>query len=147
MNKLKSVLIVLCCALAVTVQAEDMSDKRKALLMGLYPPDLIMRKQQELGITSEQRGSIQKVVQAFQLEVSDLQWTLQSEQQLLREKLSGNRINTDEALEQAETLLAVESAFKLAHLRLLIAIKNELTLDQISMIDRMIKQKVSDRGT
>ena len=66
---------------------------------------------------------------------------MQNEQQLMRQSFSGYHITTDEALARAERVLGMESEFKLAHFRLLIATKNELTEKQIDMINRFVKQK------
>jgi hypothetical protein len=149
MKTIKALLAVvgLCCAsLAWADMMDDARGKREALLMGLYPPDLIMRHQQRLGITAEQRGRIQEAVQAFQSEVADLQWNLQSEQQQLKQVLGGYSVEAGQALPQAEKVLQLESEFKLAHFRMLIAIKNELTRAQIDMIRRGIRQKMAERG-
>jgi hypothetical protein len=61
--------------------------------------------------------------------------------QLLRQSFSGYSIATEAALAQAERVLGLESGFKLAHFKLLIAIKNELTEKQIDMINGFIKQR------
>jgi hypothetical protein len=143
MKLLKVLLIAISFSAFVPAQAAGLdTDKnnREVLMMGLYPPDIIMRHQQRLGITDDQRSSISKAVQKFQSEVAELQWTLQNEQQLLRQSFSGYSIATEAALTQAERTLGFESEFKLAHFRLLIAIKNELTEKQIDMINRFIKQ-------
>ena len=66
---------------------------------------------------------------------------MQSEQQLLRQSFAGYTIKTEESLAQAKKVLALESSFKLAHFRLLIAIKNALTEEQIDVINREIKAK------
>ena len=108
--------------------------------MGLYPPDLIMRHQQRLGITDDQRDEMLKQVRAFQDDVADLQWNLQNEQQLLRQTLTQNRIDQEAAMPQVEQVLQMESKFKRAHFRLLIAIKNALTEEQISMIREHLRR-------
>jgi hypothetical protein len=144
MKPLKVLLIAISFCAFVPAQAAGLDgekNNREVIMMGLYPPDIIMRHQQRLGITNDQRSSISKAVQKFQSEVAELQWTLQNEQQLLRQSFSGYSIATEEALAQAERVLGLESGFKLAHFRLLIAIKNELTEKQIDMIDGFIKQK------
>ena len=108
--------------------------------MGLYPPDIIMRHQQRLGITDEQRAAISEAVKKFQTDVAGLQWTLQNDQQLLVQALSGYKVDAKEALAQAEHVLALESQFKLLHFELLIATKNELTEVQIDMLRRFIRE-------
>ena len=118
-------------------------DNREVLRMGLYPPDILMRQQQKLGITSEQRTGIAALVHDFQGEVTELQWAMPNEQQKLRKLLSEPKIDPELALAQAGQVLEMESRFKLAHFDLLIAIKNTLTEAQIEMLDRVIRRRVS----
>ncbi len=114
---------------------------RQIFMMGLYPPDVLMRHQQRLGITDEQRSAISGAIKQFQSEVAELQWSLQNEQQKLRQDLSGYEIETESALAQAARVLEMESEFKLAHFRLLFAIKNELTDEQIDRINERLRQR------
>jgi len=149
MKPLKALLFAISFCLATLAQAEMMAGehgKREALKMGLYPPDIIMRHQQRLGITNAQRKQITDAVKTFQSEVAELQWTMQSEQQLMRQSFAGYTIDTDKSLDQAEKVLALESSFKLSHFRLLIAIKNVLTEEQIDQINREIRKKRAENA-
>ena len=141
------------CALAISsaIQAQpqgaDRTFKHREILrMGLYPPDIIMRHQQRLGITGEQREIIAGAVSKFQTDVAGLQWELQNEQQLLQQSLSGYRVETADTLVQVEKVLELESQFKLLHFELLIAIKNALTEKQIDTIRTRIRQLQKERG-
>lgn len=148
MKLIKLLITATCFTLATLAQADILRDaqgNREALNMGLYPPDIIMRHQERLGITEAQRDLIVSAVKTFQSEVADLQWTMQSKQQLLRQSFAGYTINTEESLALAKQVLALESNFKLAHFRLLIAIKNALTKEQIEEIDREIKLKRDEK--
>jgi Spy/CpxP family protein refolding chaperone len=144
MKPIKALLLAVSFCIIALAQADGLAEersKREVIMMGLYPPDIIMRHQLRLGITSEQRDTIAKAVQQFQSDVAELQWNMQSDQQLLRQSLDEYPINTEKSLAQAEHVLGLESRFKLAHFKLLIAIKNTLTEEQIAMIDNGIKQK------
>lgn len=144
MRLMKVLLLSACLGVAALGQAQaPMVDKNKLKVigLGLYPPDLIMRHQQQLGITDDQRTTISQAVAAFQSEVSELQWNLQNGQQLLKQLLEANPIELQDSLAQAESVLEMESSFKLAHFRLLITIKNTLTGEQVSTIDGLIKEK------
>ena len=140
--------IILCTVLltlaatvgAQTLDTDNPRSHREVLAMGLYPPDLIMRHQQRLGITDAQRDEMLKQVRAFQDDVADLQWNLQNEQQLLRQTLAQDRIDLETAMPQVEQVLRMESEFKRAHFRLLIAIKNALTEEQIGMIREYLRR-------
>jgi len=143
MNRLTFLVFTVFLALSSATQAQlaDSADKRAALKMGLYPPDIIMRHQQRLGITPAQRSEMTAAVREFQSEVAELQWTLQSEQQTLRQSLASVDIDSKAALAQVDTVLALENEFKRAHFRLLIAIKNALTEDQVDMINQEMRKR------
>ncbi len=144
MKLIKSLLLAACLCFTALAQAQGpIADKNKLKVigLGLYPPDLIMRHQQQLDITDGQRSTISQAVTAFQSEVSELQWNLQNGQQLLKQSLETSPINLEDSLAQAESVLAMESSFKLAHFRLLITIKNTLTDEQVATIDGLIKEK------
>jgi len=147
MNSVKLILatLMIFCVTGVAAQDPAIADKdnREVLRMGLYPPDILMRQQQRLGITSEQRAAIATLVRNFQGEVTELQWAMPNEQQKLRKLLTASTIEPEAALAQAAQVLKMESEFKLAHFELLIAIKNALTEEQINMLNRAIRRRIS----
>jgi Spy/CpxP family protein refolding chaperone len=146
MNSIKLLLMAVMLCWVSTVSAQNFTvgekDNRKVLLMGLYPPDILMRQQQRLGITGEQRTEIAALVRDFQGDVSELQWSMPAEQQKLREMLDKPDIDAEVALAQAARVLTMESEFKLAHFKLLIGIKNKLSDEQIDMLDRAISRRL-----
>lgn len=143
---------LLLSALPAVAQMGDIGEldgpraNRQLLSMGLYPPDLIMRHQQALGITAAQRKRMLKLVQEFQAEVAEIQWNLQNEQQLMRQALAETSIDTQKVLPQVESVVKMESQFKLAHFKLLIAIKNELTEEQVNAIAERLQQLRQRKG-
>ena len=146
---MKSAKLLLACLLvcwvsltAAQTPAGGEKDHREVLRMGLYPPDILMRRQQVLGISSEQRKEIAALVQEFQGRVTELQWAMPNEQQKLKIMLGASDIDSEAALAQAAQVLTMESEFKLAHFELLIAIKNELTDEQINILDKAIQRRL-----
>ncbi|MFK8048136.1 MAG: hypothetical protein AB8B81_06875 [Halioglobus sp.] len=149
MNTFKALLIALSFYLATMAQAADLEGwqgKRDILKMGLYPPDIIMRHQQKLGVSVAQRKKITGAVKAFQSDIAELQWSLENEQQIMRQTLIGHPIASGDALQQVERVLSLESQFKLAHFKLLIAIKNELSDEQIDLLQRTLKRRMEAKG-
>jgi len=147
---MKTVTLVLAIAMAFPIAAATAQtavigkkDNRELLRLGLYPPDILMRRQQELGITSEQRAEIAAQVRKFQEEVTELQWDMPAEQQKLQQILGESAIEPDKALAQAARVMEMETQFKLAHFKMLIAIKNTLTDGQIDMINSGIRRRLS----
>lgn len=134
--------LALAAGAAVGQNIGPHGDNRELLRMGLYPPDILMRHQQEIGITGAQRKAIAALVRDFQGEITELQWAMPSEQQKLRDMLHENGIDSAAALAQAKKVLDMETEFKMAHFELLIAIKNELTAEQIKNIDETIRRRL-----
>jgi len=57
--------------------------------------------------------------------------------------LRQDTVDSAAALEQVEKVLGMETQFKIAHFELLIAIKNELTPEQIKGIDEAVRRRLS----
>lgn len=146
MNPVKLLLTALAFALAASAAVgqnlKPNGDNRELLRMGLYPPDILMRYQQEIGISSDQRKTIAGLVRDFQGEITELQWAMPNEQQKLRKLLTQDSVDAGAALAQVEKVLGMESEFKTAHFELLIAIKNELTAEQISQINETVRRRL-----
>jgi len=96
----------------------------------LFPPELVMQHQQEIGLRPEQRATITKAIQDFQTRVVDLQWRMQEQSQRLAGLLDKPAVDQTAALAQVDELLGVEREVKRAHLTLLIQIKNALSAEQ-----------------
>lgn len=100
----------------------------------LVPPELVMQHQRRLGLTEQQRATITGAVKELQGKAVDLQWRLQEDQQRLAELLAGPSVDAAAALAQVERLLDVERQIKMAHLTMLIRIKNTLTPEQQAIL-------------
>ena len=96
----------------------------------LFPPELVMQHQQEIGLRPEQRATITKAIQDFQTRVVDLQWRMQEQSQRLTTLLDKPVVDQTAALAQVDELLGVEREVKRSHLTLLIQIKNALSAEQ-----------------
>ena len=96
MRLAKLLLVTLLCSASLGVAAQDPTvdrkDRREVLKMGLYPPDILMRQQQRLGITDKQRQSIAALVKTFQNGVTELQWSMPNEQQQLQQLLRSHPV-------------------------------------------------------
>jgi Spy/CpxP family protein refolding chaperone len=96
----------------------------------LFPPELVMQHQQDIGLRAEQRASITKAIQDFQTKVVDLQWRMQDQSQRLATLLEKPAVDQAAALAQVDEVLGVEREVKRAHITLLIQIKNTLSAEQ-----------------
>ncbi|MCK6554812.1 periplasmic heavy metal sensor [Candidatus Binatia bacterium] len=96
----------------------------------LFPPNLIMRHDSDLGLSDKQREVIATQIEDAQKTLVSLQWAIERESQKLDKILEPARVDEAAALEQVDRVMAAEQQLKKAHLTLLIRIKNELTAAQ-----------------
>ena len=100
----------------------------------VFPPDVIMEHQRELGLTDQQkafmRGEINKTSTVF----NDLQWQLQDAMEALRDTMKVDQVNEQLALAQLDKVLDAEREIKKLHMALAIRIKNNLTADQVQKL-------------
>ncbi len=93
----------------------------------LYPPELVMSHQRELGIDDRQREAIIEQIEKAQSQIVKLQWQMQAASEQLVKLLDAPRVDEAQALAQAERVMTLERDFKKVHLALLIRIRNVLT--------------------
>ena len=96
----------------------------------IFPPELVMQHQQEIGLTDEQRTYIIAEIGNAQQKATDLQWKLQREMEALGAVLKADPVNEQSVLAQLDRVLASEREIKRAQLTLVTRIKNKLTPEQ-----------------
>ena len=126
--------VLLVTAPAAVARADERTD---AIAERLFPPELIMANQGELGIDARQREAIVKEVQALQSRVVEIQWQLQGATEALLKLLDAPRVDEAKALAQADALMGLEREVKRAHLAALIRIRNLLTDAQRAKLARL----------
>lgn len=93
----------------------------------LYPPELVMSHQRELGVDDRQRDAIIEQIEKAQSQIVKLQWQMQAASEQLVKLLDAPRVDEAQALAQAERVMTLERDLKKVHLALLIRIRNVLT--------------------
>ena len=96
----------------------------------LFPPELVMQHQQEIGLTDEQRAYIIGEIQSMQRSAAETQWKLQREVETMSTIVEQDQIDTDKMLAQLDRILALERDIKRLQLTLLARVKNRLTPEQ-----------------
>ena len=102
-----------------------------------FPPDLVMRYQNEIQLKKEQKELIIGVVEEAQKTFNRLQWDLQNEMTALQKLLAESLINGTKVLEQLDKVLDQERMIKKAQITLMIRVKNALTDDQKEKLNAM----------
>jgi Spy/CpxP family protein refolding chaperone len=96
----------------------------------LFPPELVMRYQQRIGLRAEQRTTITDAIQQLQSKMINEQWRMQEETQKLGQLLQTTPVSESAVLAQVDRVLSIERDVKRAHMALLVRIKNTLTREQ-----------------
>lgn len=110
-------------------------------LMGnLFPPELIMQNQEAIGLTEEQRTFMIGEVQRTQGQVFGTQWRLQSAVERLGAMVRGDHPDEAQALQQLDSVLALEREMKRAQIGLLVRLKARLTPEQQAMLRQRMPQ-------
>jgi Spy/CpxP family protein refolding chaperone len=118
------------CALISCFALPARADGPDPIAARLFPPELIMGHQKEIGLEDKQRQAIVAEVQKLQGQVVDLQWKMQSAAEELLKLLDEARVDEAKTLAQADQVMGLERDIKRAHLGMLIRIRNVLTAEQ-----------------
>lgn len=105
----------------------------------LFPPDLVMAQQREIGLSDDQRATIVNDLQKSQASFVDLQWKMSTETEQLERLLEGANVNESAVLAQLDRVLAMEREIKRAQVSLLIRVRNTLTPQQQARLTELRK--------
>ena len=135
-------LAALVAALALAAPLSHLSAQGPALqedpLFGnLFPPELIMQHRRAISLTDAQRDAISGLLGQAQGRMVQLQWELLDEMQQLTEIVGATRVDLDRALDQLDNVLDTEKEIKQAHIEMLVRIKNLLSAEQQSALERL----------
>jgi Spy/CpxP family protein refolding chaperone len=106
----------------------------------LFPPELIMKHQRELGIDERQRDAIVAEVQRTQSQLVPMQWQMQGATEQLASLLEAQQVDEARVLAQADKVMSLEREFKRAHLSLLIRLRNLLSDAQRGRLAELRKE-------
>src|SRR5215471_5377183 len=93
----------------------------------LFPPELIMKHQQELGIDDRQKDAILKEIERVHSQLFPAQWQMSAAAEQLSKALEAPKLDESKVLAQADQVMALERDIKRVHLALLIRIRNVLS--------------------
>jgi Spy/CpxP family protein refolding chaperone len=116
-----------------------------AFLRELFPPQLIMRHQSDIGLTDAQRQAITKEMAAAQADVLDVRWKLEEKTAALTKLLSAEKIDETAALTAADEVLKLEERLKRVRLGLMIRVKNQLTPAQQESLKKLMPTGMRER--
>jgi hypothetical protein len=103
----------------------------------LYPPELILDHQAALGLADDARSMILAEMQRAQTRLVQLDASLRLEKERLSVLLDETPVDAPRATTIARGIASIEGEVKVAHLEMLIRIKNTLTGDQRAQLDEL----------
>jgi Spy/CpxP family protein refolding chaperone len=103
----------------------------------IFPPEMIMQHQRELGLTDQQKTFMRAEINKTSTRFNELQWQLQNDMEALHETMKGNTVNEQLALSQLDKVLDGERAIKRLHMEMALRIKNQLTPEQQTKLQEM----------
>jgi len=102
----------------------------------LFTPDLIMRNQDKLNLSSRQVTTIKNEMKTFQSGIVDIQWDLNEAESRLEKELNTDKIDVDRSLATVDSVMKAENDLKKSHLALLIKIRNVLDASQLAELEK-----------
>jgi len=137
MTKFPLVVALVAAATVVTAEARGWAGRGGGrpgppaeISRELFPPELVMRHQEEIGLSEDQKSKLVHAMQEMQSDLVPLQFEMGQAAGKLREALAAPRIDEAKAGDLADRLMALETEIKRRHLTTMIQIKNALTPEQ-----------------
>lgn len=113
---------------SATVRAQQPSNDPLGAYM--FPPELLMENQQELGLSEEKLLLLETELQQAQAKFEELQGRLQAEGEKMIELVKSSIVDESKTLSQLNKILDLEREIKRTQITLLVKIKNNLTAEQ-----------------
>jgi len=150
-TRLPLVVALIAAATVATAQARPWAGRGGSAPSGpeisreLFSPELVMRHQEEIGLSEDQKSKLVHAIQQMQSDLVPLQFEMGEAAGKLREALAAPRIDEDKAGDLADRLMSLETQIKRRHLTTMIRIKNVLTPEQQERLRGLREQEPHGR--
>jgi len=135
----KGLLILLALASLGASVAGAASPKEDVFKGKLFPPNVILENQSDLGLSKQQFTEIRRVVVEVQANVAEHEWDIAEAYQNIMDELDRSPINEEQVLEHVGAALRAENEVKKLQVGMLIQLKNLLTDEQIAQLESLRK--------
>ncbi len=116
-------------------------DRRGDVFKGkLFPPNIILEHQDELGLSKEQFTAIRAAVVAVQANIAEHEWDVREAYQRIMAGLDETPIDEKRVLRDVEAALLAENEVKKKQVAMLIRLKNTLTDGQIEYLESVSRK-------
>lgn len=125
----------ICLLLLSSVAHAQGQGNQKDVFKGkLFPPNIILEHQDELGLSKEQFTAIRAAVVEVQANVAEHEWDLREAYQRVLSELDESPIDEDAVLDNVEAALRAENQVKKLQVAMLIKLRNLLTDEQVAYL-------------
>ena len=132
---MKGLLLILAASCVLAGPAAAQGEKGDVFKGKLFPPNVILENQAELGLSKEQFTAIKKAVVEVQANVAEHEWDVREAYMSIMAELDKSPINEDKALEYVNAALLAENQVKKEQMAMLIRLKNLLTDEQRAYLE------------
>jgi Spy/CpxP family protein refolding chaperone len=119
----------------------SMGPQRDPMHENLFPPEMILRHENDIGLTDDQKKAVREAVLNAQTQFTKLQWEMQDAHQALAKLVKEDKIDEAKSVEQLDKVLKAETEMKRLQLSLAIQLKNQLTSAQIKQLQELKPDK------
>lgn len=124
---------------SISVMAQQPRPEQDPIGENLFPPELVLQHQKEIGLDEAQKTFVRSEISKAQGRFTDLQWQLQDAMESLAALLSKSNADEQQVLAQLEKVLNVEREIKKLQITLMLRIKNKLSPDQQARLRQLRK--------
>ena len=133
----KGIFLVMALTCLVLGNATAAGPKDDVFKGKLFPPNIILEHQTELGLSKAQFTAIREAVVDVQAGVAEHEWDMREAYQALMLELDKAPIDEDRVLELATKALLAENQVKKKQMGMLVRLKNLLTEEQVIYLESL----------
>ncbi len=137
---IRTVLVIVLIATASLNTLAQENPGKDPMHEFFYPPELVMRYQNEIQLTKEQKEIVISAAEEAQAKFTRLQWNLQAEVTALQKLLAESSVKETLVIAQLDKVLDQERLIKKSQITLMVRIKNALTDEQKTKL-KALKEK------
>lgn len=127
---MKTAIFLVLMMFAGVVQAQTLFQEH------LFPADVVMRNREKIALSEAQAERIKRIHGQNAAEFANLKWDLDAETEKMKKLLAESKVQAAAVQKQMDVILALEGKLKSKQLATLVAIKNELSENQQTLLSR-----------
>ena len=129
-------LLVFVAAVVIAAGPAAAQGKKGDVFKGkLFPPNVILQHQAELGLSKQQFTAIKQAVVEVQSNVAEHEWDVREAYMNIMSELDKSPIDEGKALEYVNAALLAENQVKKEQMTMLIRLRNLLTDEQVAFLE------------